>query len=121
MIELLKGFNVARGIPTEVITGLMTGQYKLHGGVIRWAANTDHAGQVVRHLIPVASQLIPAPARALFELGKVGLEGVNTYQLHKLSGNVNELAESNKRMLQLESANAYQLHNLSGNVNQLAE
>jgi len=32
--------------------GLMMGRYKLHGGVIRWAAGAPNAGQIVKHLLP---------------------------------------------------------------------
>jgi hypothetical protein len=35
MSESLLGLTVARAIPPEVITGLLTGQYKQYGGVIR--------------------------------------------------------------------------------------
>jgi hypothetical protein len=46
MIDSLLGLSVARGIPTEVVSGLITGMYRLDGGVIRWAANTENAGQM---------------------------------------------------------------------------
>ena len=55
MIDSLLGLSVARGIPAEVVSGLITGMYRLDGGVIRWAANTENAGQIIRHLIPIAS------------------------------------------------------------------
>jgi hypothetical protein len=58
---LFLGWTVTRAIPTEVWTGLVTGQYQLAGGVIRWARGTPHAGQIVRHLLPVGSQFIDAP------------------------------------------------------------
>jgi hypothetical protein len=50
-IMVFPGWEVARVIPPDVIMGLWTGQYKLYGGVIRWAAGTDNAGQIVRHLL----------------------------------------------------------------------
>ena len=59
MIDSLLGLSVARGIPTEVVSGLITGMYRLDGGVIRWAANTENAGQIIRHLIPIASNIGP--------------------------------------------------------------
>jgi predicted nuclease with TOPRIM domain len=59
MIESLLGLTVTRDIPSEVITGLMAGQYKLYGGVIRWAAGTENAGQIVRHLLPIGQTIEP--------------------------------------------------------------
>lgn len=35
----------------EIITGLLNGSMKRYGSVIRWAAGTENAGQIVRHLI----------------------------------------------------------------------
>jgi hypothetical protein len=99
MSEPFMDFFVTRAIPPEVITGLITHQYKLHGGVIRWAASTEHAGQIVRHLVPVAQQTasasLSAPASGI-------LETVNTYQLHKLSG---VLTASTQQVLQIATNN----------------
>ena len=86
MVESLLGLTVTRAISPEVVIGLITGQYKLYGGVIRWAAGTEYAGQIVRHLVPVAEQTVGA---SLFAPVSGVLKAVNTYQLHKLSGQVN--------------------------------
>jgi len=53
--------TVARAIPSDVLIGLSAGQYKLDGGVIRWVAGTEHAGEIVRHLIPLGEQTIADP------------------------------------------------------------
>jgi hypothetical protein len=50
---MVPGWVVARGIPPELLLGINSGLYTVHGGVIRWAAGTANAGQIVRHLIPV--------------------------------------------------------------------
>lgn len=89
MFETFMGLNITRAIPTEVFAGLMTGDYSLHGGVIRWAAGTESAGQIVRHLIPIAQQGISA---SLFAPIAGILEGVNTYQLHNLTGQTTAIA-----------------------------
>jgi tetratricopeptide (TPR) repeat protein len=102
MIETFMRLNVTRTIPQEIITGLMMGQYSLHGGVIRWAANTEYAGQIVRHLIPVAQQTIGA---SLFAPVAGILGTVNTYQLHQLSGQMKELAATTQQVLQIANAN----------------
>lgn len=72
MTNTFLGLTVTRAIPPEVIAGLMTNQYKLYGGVIRWAPGTEYAGQIVRHLVPVA------PKSHVIQF-------VNPYQLHKLN------------------------------------
>ncbi len=83
MIESLLNLIVARSIPPENYLGLITGKYKLFGGVIRWARGTPYAGQIVRHLIPVNTQTIDAPILA--PVSKA-LGAVNTYQLNNLLG-----------------------------------
>jgi hypothetical protein len=77
MADNLLGLLVTRAIPQEVLVGLMAGQYKSYGGVIRWAAGTEYAGQIVRHLIPVMSQTITDP---LFGSLNGMLNIANTYQ-----------------------------------------
>lgn len=105
MFETFMGLNITRAIPTEVFAGLITGDYSLHGGVIRWAAGTESAGQIVRHLIPIAQQGISA---SLFAPIAGILEGVNTYQLHNLTGQttaiagqVNALTTATQQVLQI--------------------
>jgi hypothetical protein len=60
----------------------MRGQYKMYGGVIRWAPGTEQAGQIVRHLIPVVTQTITDP---LFAPLNGMLNIANTYQLDRIS------------------------------------
>lgn len=98
MSESLLGLTVTRAIPPEVITGLLTGQYKQYGGVIRWASGTENAGQIVRHLLPVASQSLTSP---LFAPMSSALGAVNTYQLHRLSGQVSNLTASVNQLFQI--------------------
>ena len=82
MADNLLGLMVTRVIPKEVLRGLSTGQYKMHGGVIRWASGTEHAGEIVRHLIPAVSQTITDP---LFGPLNGMLNIANTYQLNRIS------------------------------------
>jgi hypothetical protein len=63
MFNSLFGLKVLRAIPEETIGGLLSGQYVLHGGVVRCSPGTEQAGQIVRHLIPLA-----APAQMLLPL-----------------------------------------------------
>ena len=46
------GMEVARAIPEKLLAGLMSGQYTLHGGVIR-----DLAGRIIGHLAMPATEL----------------------------------------------------------------
>lgn len=54
MIEVF-GQRVLRSIPPEVAQGLVSGMYKLYGGVIRYAPGTAKAGQIICHLVPTKS------------------------------------------------------------------
>ncbi len=98
MIDSLLGLSVARGIPTEVVSGLITGMYRLDGGVIRWAANTENAGQIIRHLIPIASTIGPTSLLAPIS-GVMG--AVNTYQLHGISNQIHTLTETTQKVLEI--------------------
>ena len=97
MDESLLNLIVTRAIPPEFLPGLMTRQFKLFGGVIRWAPGTQYAGQIIRHLLPVATQTNGAPILAPI-LSAMGI--VNTYQL---SGQVNALTAATQQVLQIAS------------------
>jgi hypothetical protein len=88
MLDTLPGLIVERAIPSDVWGGLMMGRYKLHGGVIRWAAGTPNAGQIVRHLLPVSSA---SNITNYF----------NVYQLQQLSGQVGNLTQATQHVLQV--------------------
>jgi len=109
MIESLLNLTVTRAIPPEIVNGLITGQFKLYGGVIRGAPGTQYAGQIIRHLLPVTEQTIGASAGIGAPISRaLGL--VNAYQLHRLSGQaaanilsgqVNVLTAATKQVLQI--------------------
>ena len=101
MINSLLGLEVTRQIPAEVATGLLTGRYSLHGGVIRYAVGTEHAGQIVRHLLPVAKgtldvgfDLFTSPVSAVFE-------AFNSYQLMKVLRNLDALQAATQQVLHI--------------------
>lgn len=60
--ELIPGWLLERAVPRDLVAGLATGEYALHGGVVRWAAGSEKAGQIVRHIVPVAANLTRASA-----------------------------------------------------------
>jgi hypothetical protein len=105
--------------------GLQTGIYKLYGGVIRWAAGTEHAGAIVRHLIPSAAvevvgnlQPISAMSRQVLQIanGTMIMSGLNlavsavgfavlNEKLNKLESNLKEIQNDVKaigRLFELE-------------------
>ena len=98
MVESLLNLTVTRAIPPDVMTGLVTGQFKLHGGVIRGAPGTQDAGQIIRHLLPVTEPTIGTPILAPISRA---LDVVNTYQLHGISSQVNALTATTQQVLQI--------------------
>ena len=80
------GINVARRIPAEFWTGLATGKYTAHGGVVR-----NVAGQIVGHLaMPAASVAIPVVGPALAGLASASSLVANA-QLVSLSRDVQKV------------------------------
>lgn len=119
------GLSLERDIPSAVLYGLQTGIYKLYGGVIRWAAGTEHAGAIVRHLIPSAAvevvgnlQPISAMSRQVLQIanGTMIMSGLNlavsavgfavlNEKLNKLESNLKEIQNDVKaigRLFELE-------------------
>lgn len=105
---MLSGWAVSRNIPYETFAGLITGQYKLYGGVIRWAAGTTHAGQIVKHIIPTAfSPLGTIPGLNIilgitnsFQLTEIKkLTKFNTNQLIQISGQISSLSQTTEQVL----------------------
>jgi len=109
------GWTVVNAIPYDVIAGLMTGQYQMYGGVIRWAAGTVNAGQIVRHLIPAAlNPLSVIPGLdfipgiiANFQLNQLKeMTQFNTHQLFQIYGQISSLSEVTQQVLQMATGTA---------------
>jgi hypothetical protein len=109
------GWTVVNAIPYDVIAGLMTGQYQMYGGVIRWATGTVNAGQIVRHLIPAAlNPLSVIPGLdfipgiiANFQLNQLKeMTQFNTHQLFQISGQINSLSQVTQQVLQMATGTA---------------
>ena len=79
MITELAGFTLARAIPDRALIGVLTGAYKLFGGVIR-----DNSGRIVAHLVS---------ANPISAAGSTALEAVNTYQLHRIGRDIGDLKD----------------------------
>jgi len=81
MISELAGYTLSRTIPDSTLLGVLSGSYKIYGGVIR-----NETGQIVSHLVNaqlpnIISSTILAPASGL-------ISAFNTYQLHNIGTNV---------------------------------
>lgn len=109
------GWEVTRMIPSDVWMGLATGQYKLYGGVIRWAAGTEHAGQIVRHLLPATSQVLNFVPGLNFIPGIVNSMQMadlkdavqhNSALITQLSTQVGALSQTTQQVLQIATGTA---------------
>ncbi|TGD72220.1 hypothetical protein E4634_16270 [Mangrovimicrobium sediminis] len=84
MLSELAGFNLTRTIPDSVLLDVLTGANKIYGGVVR-----NNSGQIVAHLVNSANpiSLLNFP----FAPSNLALAGANTYQLHRIGQNIDEL------------------------------
>jgi hypothetical protein len=112
---MIPGWTVARAIPYDVLIGLATGKYQSYGGVIRWAAGTANAGQIVRHLIPVSLNPLSVIPGLDFIPGIIAniqlnqlkeLTRFNTYQLMELSGQISNLSQVTEQILKIATGTA---------------
>ena len=83
MITELAGFTLKRAIPDHTLIGVLTGAYKVCGGVIRGGN-----GQIVAHLVNSGN-----PLSFVSPVGTI-LKGINTVQLHRIGKDVALLKES---------------------------
>ena len=84
MVSELAGFTLARAIPDSVLTGVLSGSYKIFGGVVR-----NDAGQIVAHLVNASNSVdlfstFLSPVNAAFS-------GLNTFQLYRIGSDVQQL------------------------------
>jgi hypothetical protein len=84
MISELAGFTLSRSIPDSALMGVMSGAYKVCGGVIR-----DSQGQIVSHLVNAANPL--NIATSLFAPLDLITSGINTFQLSQIGADVTKL------------------------------
>lgn len=84
MLAQLAGYTLTRTLPDGLLQGVLTGSYKVYGGVVR-----DQSGRIVAHLINASNPVsmvsaLVSPVRGVFT-------GLNTYQLYRIGENVNWL------------------------------
>jgi hypothetical protein len=84
MLAELAGFKLRRTLPDSVMMGVLTGTYKVFGGVVR-----SDSGQIVAHLVNAGTPInllsaFSSPVSAV-------LSGINTFQLHRIRADVTQL------------------------------
>ncbi|MEB3281901.1 MAG: hypothetical protein VKK42_23565 [Lyngbya sp.] len=100
---VIPGWTVVRAIPPEVIMGIITGKYKDYGGVIRWAAGTENAGQIVRHLVTSPLNPLSGAVSGLNLISGI----VGNAQLFGLSGQVNSVSQMTQQLLKMTTGTAF--------------
>jgi hypothetical protein len=89
------GLEVARMIPKNTMLGLLSGAYKLHGGVVR-----DMGGRIVAHMAIPSTVVSLVPG-----LGWVA-EAFQTYQLHEMGLVLNRVETQIGSLVKLTTATA---------------
>jgi len=84
MISELAGYTLTRVIPDSVLAGVLSGSYKVFGGVIR-----NDSGQIIAHLVNAGN---PVNTLATF-LSPVNtaFSGLSTFQLYRIGADVQQL------------------------------
>lgn len=83
MLAELSGFTLARTIPDSALLGVMSGAYKVCGGVIR-----NNSGEIVAHLVNASSSA--NFMQPLLPINTI-IGGLNTYQLSRIGTSVTKL------------------------------
>jgi len=84
MISELAGYTLMRSIPDSVLAGVLSGSYKIFGGVIR-----NDTGQIIAHLVN-AGNSVDLVSTFLSPLNTI-FSGLNTYQLYRVGVDVQKL------------------------------
>lgn len=86
MLGELLGFTLSRTLPDSTLLGVISGEYKVFGGVVR-----DNAGKIVAHLLDGAGPSASLLASPILGPLNLAATGVNTFQLHTIGANVSQL------------------------------
>lgn len=81
MIAELAGFTLTRSIPDKVLLGVLSGGYKVLGGVVR-----NDMGQIVAHLVHAAP--VMSMMSGVFPPLGLAVTAFNTYQLHGIGKDI---------------------------------
>ena len=114
---LFPGWTVTNVVPYKYYIGLLTGEYQLSGGVIRFAAGhvSGHGGRIVVHLLPALTGLsntVPGLNLISGLAANIQLEQVknitrfNTYQLFGIARQITSLSQTTQDVLQIATGTA---------------
>lgn len=114
MISELAGFVLSRSIPDNLMLGVLAGVNKVYGGVVR-----NEQGQILAHLVnsTTPSNILSAFTSPLNTL----LSGVNTYQLHRIGGDVGIIGAEVGRIGAEVGAISTEVSHIGANVTQLLQ
>ncbi|UJS23053.1 hypothetical protein [Thiothrix winogradskyi] len=114
MISELAGFVLSRSIPDNLMLGVLAGVNKVYGGVVR-----NEQGQILAHLVnsTTPSNILSAFTSPLNTL----LSGVNTYQLHRIGGDVGVIGAEVGRIGAEVGAISTEVSHIGANVTQLLQ
>ena len=84
MISELTGYTLTRTLPDSVLAGVLSGSYKVFGGVVR-----NDAGHIVAHLVNSGSSI--GSLSTLLSPVSAAFSGLNTYQLYRIGSDVKNL------------------------------
>ncbi|MCV2370229.1 hypothetical protein [Roseateles oligotrophus] len=87
------GVAVSRMIPKDVLLGLLSGAYRLHGGVVR-----DMSGRIVSHLVVPSNALNLMPGLSWIA------EAFQAYQLHTMGLKLDRVSAKLGQVMQLSMA-----------------
>jgi len=113
---MFSGWSVASAIPYKYLTGLVTGEYSLAGGVIRHAIGSSQGGQIVAHLLPASTSLLSIIPGLSFIPGLAA-----NYQLSNLSTEVGGITQGISAITDMVQINSNQLSVLSGQLGSVVE
>src|SRR6056300_416292 len=100
MISDLAGFTLTRTLPDGVLSGILSGSYKVFGGVVR-----DNSGQIIAHLANNGGSLASGVASAFISPLNAAFTGMNTFQLHRIGQDVNKLVDMSQITMAMSGLN----------------
>jgi hypothetical protein len=114
------GLTVMRALPAETMLGILTGQYTIHGGVIRQAAGTPQGGQIVAHLVGGPAINIQATHPLLAVANVVG-DIVNAFGTFHIIGQNRKIREEIAQVSQQVAALSDQVTGLTALTQRVLE
>ncbi|GEM_PF-586282 len=96
---MLKNLKVVKHISDKTVLGLLKGDCKLQGAVIRATSKIIPRGPILYYLLPTTQP----PILPLFQPIPIVSQGINIYQLHQLLSKTNKLIGITEQVLQVST------------------